>query len=39
MNIKTIFIILAIILAALSYVYGPLLGVSVIILGVANFVP
>lgn len=36
---KTILVILAIILAALSYVYGPLLGASVILLGVAHFIP
>lgn len=39
MTPKTILVILAIVMAALSYVYGPLLGASVILLGVTHFVP
>jgi len=39
LNPKTILVVLAIILAALSYVYPPLLGASVILLGVTHFVP
>jgi hypothetical protein len=36
---KVILVILAIILAALSYIYQPLLGASVILLAVSHFIP
>jgi hypothetical protein len=38
-NPTMIIVVLAIILAALSYVWQPLLGVAVILLGVLHFVP
>lgn len=39
MNPVTVIVVLAIILAALSYVWQPLLGVAVILLGVLHFIP
>ena len=39
MNPKTILVLLSIVLAGLSYVWGSLLGASVILLGAAHLVP
>lgn len=39
MSLKIIFVTSALVLAALSYVWQPLLGVAVILLAVSHFVP
>lgn len=39
MNIQLLFAVIAIVLAALSYVWPQLLGVAVIILAASHFVP